>query len=743
MKTQITSYLYAYLLFAIIQIKYNSANETCDNWGPWSPCNNQLTTRTCLNNPSLKEEENCTQCKEWTEWLECKDGKRSRHIINCPFITEIQDCMTDINGEAINKNKQVIFENSYSENQECQSNNTESTIKPHFLQTQDNPQPAQAQDSEKKETPPTTGSDTQTTKQKEAGTSTGTDNLKSPNKADTGAVKTDATSQDKSITVTTDGQTTEGEQASGKSGEGAQKSNTKEETLEGNTDQVTTVATVGGEGVKVPDATVPEANTLETVTPPVSTEPITESGVTDELSKQISQEGGSEIDTLLKRTTEIPGNTDTLDNLTGYGQLGNPEHGIRQIPGGPEPNLGNVMELGTRPTPPGGPGVLGGQGVPGAPGVQGVPGVSAVSGVPGATVVPGVPGATVVPGVPGVPGGPGVPGVPGRAGTNLSLNLPPGPPLDPALGRSPGSSFDPLSNPFSGPASGPSPIRKEIGMEETPEFSATQNESVEDIIRTNIGPISSEINTDGVSSPTPPMEDTGLNNVYNSDLSSMDMHNYNGPGVDTNLHSHMNPPHGESMGRSHKFGALRNGPPSNFPGQEGPYRNGHPMNNSNNLYESSHKPNLRNNGTDEIPFEHNNEHNRYGSHNPNDTHETSEQDTLHELRESHEAHEPHESYELHESPESHESHEEYEGEERDQDNRHRRSRYNNSEEHDHFSKLYVASGMGVVILLSGAIASYALYNDKNKQNTDSIFNNGFADIPANKMIHEDEFWGTE
>lgn len=167
------------------------------------------------------------------------------------------------------------------------------------------------------------------------------------------------------------------------------------------------------------------------------------------------------------------------------------------------------------------------------------------------------------------------------------------------------------------------------------------------------------------------------------------------------------------------------------------------MNNSNTLYESSHKPNLRNNGTDEISFEHNNEHNRYGSHNPNDTHETSEQGELHELREPHELHEPHESYELHESPESHESHEEHEGEERDQDNRQRRSRYNNSEEHDHFSKLYVASGMGVVILLSGAIASYALYNDKNKQNTDSIFNNGFADIPANKMIHEDEFWGTE
>ncbi|SCL99464.1 merozoite TRAP-like protein, putative [Plasmodium chabaudi chabaudi] len=742
MKTQITSYLYAYVLFAIIQIKYNSANETCDNWGPWSPCNNQLTTRTCLNNPSLKEEEDCTQCKEWTEWLECKNGKRSRHIINCPFIIEIQDCMTDINGEVINKNKQVIFENPDSENQECQSSNTESTIKPHFLQTQDNPQPAQVQGSEKKENPPATGSDTQTTKEKESGTPAGTDNLKSANKADTEAVKTAATSQDKSITVTTDGQTTEGEQASGKSGEGVQKSTTKEETLGGSTDQVTTVPTVGGEGPNAPAATVPGANTLETIPSPVSTPagstlsetggegPSAESGVTDESLKQILHEGDSRTDTLLKRPTEIPGSIDTLNNLASYGQLGNPGYGIQQIPGAPEPNLGNVMGPGTRPTPPGGPGVpggqgvLGGQGVPGAPSVPGVPGVSGVSGVSG------VPGASVVP---GVPGGPGI------AGTNLSLNLPPGSPLDPALGRSPGSSFDPLSNPFSGPAPGPSPIRKEIGMEETPGFSATQNESVDDIMRTNIDPISSEINTDGISSPTPPMEDTDLN-VYNNDLSSMDMHNYNGPGANNNLHSHMNPPHGESMGRSHKFGALRNGPPSNFPGQEGPYRNGHPMNNSNTLYESSHKPNLRNNGTDEIPFEHNNEHDRYGSHNPNDTHETSEQDTLHELREPHELHEPHESYELHESPESHEEHE---GEERDQDNRHRRSRYNNSEEHAHFSKLYVASGMGVVILLSGAIASYALYNDKNKQNTDSIFNNGFADIPANKMIHEDEFWGTE
>ncbi|CAD2087037.1 merozoite TRAP-like protein, putative [Plasmodium vinckei lentum] len=653
MKTHITSYLYAYVLFVIIQIKYNSANETCDNWGPWSPCDNQLTTRTCLNNPSLKEEENCTQCNEWSEWLECKDGKRSRHIINCPFINETQDCITDINGEVIYKNNKVIFDNPNSENQEGQSSNSEGTIKPHFLQTQDTPQPAKAQDSTQKETPPATETATQEKKQDQAGTdqaaSISTGNSDEKNIAGTGSEKTDTTSQDKSTTVTT-----EGDKADVKSGEDTLKSTTEEETSKVNTDKGASAPGVSGEEVKVTDATVPGTNTLESTTPVVSTptdstvdatakkEPNAESGATDELSKQNSQEGVSQIETPVKQAEETSGNKDTADNSGGDGKVDKAEESTGQ----------------------------------------------------GAEAIPPV--------------------VPEKAGTDLSLDLSP----DLSSDISAYLSSVETSIPSTVSTSDASPTHEGKSVEASPELSATTNESDADITRSSIDPIISEINTDSISSTTSTTTDTELNNIHNrnSDLNSTSMYTYNDPNMNNNLHSHMDSRHGESMGRSYKFGALRNGLPSNYHGHNGPYRDMHHMNNSNNIYENSHKSNLRNNVNDENPSEYNNGNNRHCNCNTNNAHETSE---------------------------PHESHRAYGNEERDHHNRYGQSGYNNSEEHDHFSKLYVASGMGVVILLSGAIASYALYNDKNKQNVDSIFSNGFADIPASKMIHEDEFWGTE
>ncbi|CAD2111997.1 hypothetical protein YYG_04329 [Plasmodium vinckei petteri] len=663
MKTHITSYLYAYVLFVIIQIKYNSANETCDNWGPWSPCDNQLTTRTCLNNPSLKEEENCTQCNEWSEWLECKDGKRSRHIINCPFINETQDCITDINGEVIYKNNKVIFDNSNPENQEGQSSNSEGTIKPHFLQTQDTPQPAKAQDSTQKETPPTPESATQKKKQDQAGTdqaaSISAGNSDEKNIAGTGSEKTGTPSQDKSTTVTTDGQTTEGKTAKGekadvKSGEDTLKSTTEEETSKVNTDKGVSAPGASGEEVKVTDATVPGTNPLESTTPVVSTPagstvdatekkgPSSENGATDELSKQNPQEGVSQVDPPVKKAEETPGNKDTADNSAGDGKVGKPEESTGQ----------------------------------------------------GSEAIPSV--------------------VPEKVETDLSLDLSP----DLSSELSAYLSSVETSIPSSVSTSGPSPTHEGKSVEASPELSATTNENDADITRSSIDPIISEINTDSISSPTLTTEDTELNNIHNrnSDLNSTSMYTYNDHNMNNNLHSHMDSRHGESMGRSYKFGALRNGLPSNYHGHNGPYRDVHHMNNSNNLYESSHKSNLRNNVNDGNPYEYNNGNNRHCNCNTNNAHETSE---------------------------PHESHRAYGNEERDHHDRYRQSGYNNYEGNDHFSKLYVASGMGVVILLSGAIASYALYNDKNKQNTDSIFNNGFADIPASKMIHEDEFWGTE
>ncbi|KEG01271.1 merozoite TRAP-like protein, putative [Plasmodium vinckei vinckei] len=647
MKTHITSYLYAYVLFVIIQIKYNSANETCDNWGPWSPCDKNTTTRVCLNSPSLKEAKHCTNCNEWSEWLECKDGKRSRHIINCPYINETQDCLTDINGEVIYKNSQLNFDNLYAEHQKEQSSKSKGNIKTRFLQTQDNSDPVKTQDSTQKETTPSSEATTQEKKQDKPGTdqaainqaagiSTGISEEK--NVPGTGS-ETTATSKDNNTIVTTDGQTIEGGKADVKSGEDTLKSTTEEETSKVNTDKGSSAPVASGEEVKVTNAIVPGTDTLESPTSVVSTPDATtvevtgkketngEEGATDERLKQ-KPEGVSQ-------TEETLGNKESVDNSAGDVTVDKSEESTGQGSEG----ISKVTETGT----------------------EGI-----------------------------------TPIVPENAGTDSTSVL----------------------------TSDPSPIHEGKSVRESPELSATTNERDAVIMRSTTDPIISEVNTNHISSPTLTMEDRNLNNIYNrnSDLNLTSMHTYNDLNVNDNLHSHMNSRYGESMGRSYKFGALRNGLPSNYHGHNGPYRDMHHMGNSNNLYQSSYKSNLRNNGHDESHSEYNNGHNEHNEHNGHCNCSTNN---------------------ANEESNSHESHRAYGNEERNYHNRYRQSGYNNSEGNDHYSKIYVASGMGIVILLSGAVATYALNNDKNKKNNDYIFSNGFADIPASKMVHEDEFWGTE
>ncbi|CXI10188.1 merozoite TRAP-like protein, putative [Plasmodium berghei] len=618
MKTHITTYLYIYIIFLILKIKYNSANETCDNWGPWGPCSNQITTRTCLTNTSLIEKENCSQCKEWSEWLECKDGKRSRHIINCPFIIETQDCITDINGEIVYKNKRVIFDNPDSENKQGKYNSNESIIKPHFLQSQDNSQPVLIQASEQKapnnqeggtvsvSTPssPDTSTDTSTGSSNVAASSQsvgssqsvassqavdssqgvsqvgkGVDNSQNPKQEGEGSEKANTESQEKSPIAPAEGQKVEGQKAEGKI----------EETVEGKVEEASpksaTDKGVSGDGVNETDASRADAsgaNASGTVaSEAVASETVASGTVAS--GEVVAKEGTSD------------------DNAAGVSK----EKDSKVENGGSEePSKQNLPEGVLQVNPP----------------VKQPPEASRN----------------------------------GEAANNLV----------------------------------------DTGNDDS-------------TMRSSINQIASKINNNEMPSPNLAMGNTGINNMddRNSNLNSMGIYNCH--------NSSMNPHRGESLSRSSKFSGLRSATPSNCYGPEGSYKDVNHMNNPNNIYGNSHRSNLRNDSSDENPFEYNNENNRY------------------------------DSYSTNEPPESHESFESNGYEEEDYHNRGSRSQYNNSRGYDHFNKLYVASGMGLVIILSGAIASYALYNEKNKQSGESIFNSGFADIPASKMIHEDEFWGTE
>ncbi|ANQ07084.1 Uncharacterized protein PCOAH_00014170 [Plasmodium coatneyi] len=65
-----------------------------------------------------------------------------------------------------------------------------------------------------------------------------------------------------------------------------------------------------------------------------------------------------------------------------------------------------------------------------------------------------------------------------------------------------------------------------------------------------------------------------------------------------------------------------------------------------------------------------------------------------------------------------------------------------------FNQTYIASGMGLLFLLSGSAASYALYNGKYKQLTEDgksenfevIFNEDMKARDNSKSMYEDEFW---
>ncbi|ETB58912.1 hypothetical protein YYC_03667 [Plasmodium yoelii 17X] len=660
MKTQITNYLYVYIIFLILKIKYNSANETCDNWGPWGPCTNQITTRTCLTNTSLIEKEDCSQCKGWSEWLECKNGKRSRHMINCPFIIDIQDCLTDINGEISYKNKQVIYDNSDSENQQTPSNNNTSTIKPHFLQAQEGPQPALVQGADQKgENKQEAGKDQVPGKAAAAGSVSapdaaaskagkGPDNSQGAKKADAEPEKVNTGSQGGSPPASPEGQKVEGQNAKEKKpGEdGSQSAADKGVSGEG----------VGGKVVKAPDASGSDGNVLK------------DAGSGVAAAKKGGPEGGPQVIPPVKQPPEVPGNGGVGDHLVGNGHGINHRQGHDPIPP-VDPSRSPLL----------------------------------------------------------------LPTVDLSSDFNLdpSVHPPPLPsripitnePLDPYSKEPPPSipgsieSLIPGAGPVRVPVPGPGSPLPPNPEGRSPELSVNQNG--DGAIGSGIDSIGSELNRSEISSPNSVIDNTGLNNMYerNNDLNSMGIYNYHNSGMSNNLHRNMNPHHGDSLDRPHNFSGIRSASPSSYYGPEGSHRDVDHTNNPNSLYGNSQRSNLRSNINDTNPFEYNNDTTRHDNYN---------------------------SHGINGQPRSHESYESYEanGEEHDH-NRDNRSKYNNSEEYGNFNKLFVATGMGLVILLSGTIASYALYNEKNKPPGDSIFNSGFADIPASKMIHEDEFWGTE
>ncbi|CDU16727.1 merozoite TRAP-like protein, putative [Plasmodium yoelii] len=670
MKTQITNYLYVYIIFLILKIKYNSANETCDNWGPWGPCTNQITTRTCLTNTSLIEKEDCSQCKGWSEWLECKNGKRSRHMINCPFIIDIQDCLTDINGEISYKNKQVIYDNSDSdsENQQTPSNNNKSTIKPHFLQSQEGPQQALVQGADQKgknnqgsgkDQAPGKAADGGSVSAPASGAASGPDaaankagkgagDSQGEKKVVAGSEPSNAISQGGSPPAPADGQKVEG-----KSGETGPKSAA---------DKV-----VSGDGVSEKDPKVQAASGSDGNV-------LNDAGSGVAAAKKGGPEGGPQVNPPVKQAPEVPGN----------GGVG-------------DPLVGNVRDINHR---------------------QGHDPVPPVDPSRSPLLLPTV-------------------DLSSDFNLDPSVHPPPLPsripitnePLDPyskepptlipnsieSLMSRPGPA--PAQAPGSVPAPGPGAPLPPNPEGRSPELSVNQNDGA---IGSDIDSIGSELNRSEISSPNSVIDNTGLNNMYerNNDLNSMGIYNYHNSDMSNNLHRNMNPHHGDSLDRPHNFSGIRSASPSSYYGPDGSYRDADHINNPNSLYGNSQRSNLRSNINDTTPFEYNNDTTRHDNYN---------------------------SHGINGQPRSHESYESYEanGEEEHDHNRDNRSKYNNSEDYGNFNKLFVATGMGLVIILSGTIASYALYNEKNKPPGDSIFNSGFADIPASKMIHEDEFWGTE
>ncbi|SOV23010.1 merozoite TRAP-like protein [Plasmodium sp. DRC-Itaito] len=90
---------------------------------------------------------------------------------------------------------------------------------------------------------------------------------------------------------------------------------------------------------------------------------------------------------------------------------------------------------------------------------------------------------------------------------------------------------------------------------------------------------------------------------------------------------------------------------------------------------------------------------------------------------------------------------------KDQDHKQQEQSDSSSNSHfDNYSKLYIASGIGTLILLGGSIATYFLYKEKNEkvvqeetkeENFEVMFNDDAVKGKDNKAMDEEEFWALE